>query len=472
MKLTQKTKLMLAIALSAVVILVGGIILVNYNSPIEKFKRLMEKDDYVSALNLYDTKLAGGEDSHRAVGFIRNEMDVILEEFKAGEREYQTVASELDAFEAIPELEAEVKEIRPEIERFQNSFLAYAAAEEFFAQGDYENAISSYKKVIAEDGNFEAAQEKLEKSVQNYRNEVVKTTDELVEKEQYSDAVELLSSAMAVIPDDTTLQQKWNTVCAKQEEHETQLRLEQIASLLEQENYREAVMAGMKANKEYPDNTDISKKLQDATEKYIEEVTQKVNEQIREDNLTEAQQLANELRSVLPDNTVYEELSEKIEQYYPVSLLDLESFQEESYELIEETVNWVVGGHFDNMGNTDYQGMVYTVGITGAGGRNGTHEEAYLEYTYLIDGKYNEFSGILATERRSKNETWVGSYARVVVYGDGAKLFTSSEIRGGVKPIDFSVDITNVNELKIRIEAAGCLQFGLLDTTLRKTEVE
>lgn len=100
----------------------------------------------------------------------------------------------------------------------------------------------------------------------------------------------------------------------------------------------------------------------------------------------------------------------------------------------------------DNMGNSDYEtGFEFSAsGVT----------PVVREYTYILDGEYDRFTGVMAVKYGSRNHTQEKYYGILTVYGDGYELYRSEELRGGVRPIDFDIDITGVDELMFAIEMA------------------
>lgn len=102
----------------------------------------------------------------------------------------------------------------------------------------------------------------------------------------------------------------------------------------------------------------------------------------------------------------------------------------------------------DNMGNSDYETGFQFADSPGA-------TPAVREYTYILDGEYDRFTGVMAVAYGSRNHTQEEYYGILTVYGDGYELYRSEELRGGVRPIDFDIDITGVDELMFAIEMAA-----------------
>lgn len=69
--------------------------------------------------------------------------------------------------------------------------------------------------------------------------------------------------------------------------------------------------------------------------------------------------------------------------------------------------------------------------------------------TYLINGQYSAITGTFFLPDTFKNER---NESPLTIYGDGKVLYTA-EVSTGTMPIDFSVDLTGVLELKIDVGA-------------------
>lgn len=94
----------------------------------------------------------------------------------------------------------------------------------------------------------------------------------------------------------------------------------------------------------------------------------------------------------------------------------------------------VTGNEKDNMGQT----------------RTNCIRANDLDNTYIINGQYTLLSGTLFQPYDSRSQDLA---TRLKIYGDGELLY-SAEVEGGVKPIDFTVDVTGVLELRVSFHRA------------------
>ncbi|MCC5908929.1 MAG: NPCBM/NEW2 domain-containing protein [Clostridiaceae bacterium] len=82
-------------------------------------------------------------------------------------------------------------------------------------------------------------------------------------------------------------------------------------------------------------------------------------------------------------------------------------------------------------------------------GVNSGPGEGYVEY--LLNQEYQTFEGGFSLEHSSRNIN-LGTVLKI--YGDDELLYTSNVIDGGSLPVDFSVDVSGVIKLKIKLETS------------------
>ena len=97
----------------------------------------------------------------------------------------------------------------------------------------------------------------------------------------------------------------------------------------------------------------------------------------------------------------------------------------------------------DNLGNTHYNVV-----------------DGAFDNVYKINGEYTRIAGTLFQQYDYRSIT--GSIATLQIYGDGKLLYTA-EMKGGIDPIDFSVNLTGVLELRISISRGYYLNGAIAD---------
>ena len=90
---------------------------------------------------------------------------------------------------------------------------------------------------------------------------------------------------------------------------------------------------------------------------------------------------------------------------------------------------WRVEDWKDNLG-VEHQNVIYGID---------------MENTYLINGQYSAISGTFFQKYEKRSSSGIST---LKIYGDDELLY-SAEMKGGIKPLDFYVNLTGVLELKI-----------------------
>lgn len=118
----------------------------------------------------------------------------------------------------------------------------------------------------------------------------------------------------------------------------------------------------------------------------------------------------------------------------------------------------------DGGGLTYYPAAIDNLGTRYSNGIGGSaaNEQSWQEYK--LDGEYTELRGraILNYEFRTQSNDNVYLW----IYGDDEQLYKSAQIKGGVFPQDFTVDITGVETLRIIIDGQNMVR--LVDCALYK----
>ena len=90
---------------------------------------------------------------------------------------------------------------------------------------------------------------------------------------------------------------------------------------------------------------------------------------------------------------------------------------------------------------------------------------------YLINKKYSKIKGKLALSYESREEGINPTYLKI--YGDNRLIYTSTAMMAGGLPVDFDVDISGIEKLRIQVSqnfggSNLATKFGLVDVVLYK----
>lgn len=107
-----------------------------------------------------------------------------------------------------------------------------------------------------------------------------------------------------------------------------------------------------------------------------------------------------------------------------------------------QDLDYFTGSGWDVDGSVkDNMGQIRTNSISGASDSGNSNN------TYILNGQYTLLSGTFFQPYNGRSDN---DNTTLEIYGDGELLY-SAEMMGGVTPIDFTVDLTGVLELKVRL---------------------
>jgi len=122
----------------------------------------------------------------------------------------------------------------------------------------------------------------------------------------------------------------------------------------------------------------------------------------------------------------------------------------------------------DNLGNSYVHGGIISGGQvwgnwSSSNARNTRATGNEHSITYLLNGNYNRFTGVIALSFASRDSQLT---YQIRLWGDGTLLYTSPEISGGTLPIPFEVNVTGVTQLRIERLAGGDAEIAILNPGL------
>lgn len=125
---------------------------------------------------------------------------------------------------------------------------------------------------------------------------------------------------------------------------------------------------------------------------------------------------------------------EVVEPVGPIDILQLQALYKSDGDMVfshsEDT------GRLDNVGNS-YSADAYELYASVTGGDR--------SITFPLDGKYSTLSGTIAIRQNESHES-----LRLEFYNGDVLIGQTEMLRDGVRPIDFSVDVSGVVDLTLR----------------------
>lgn len=309
---------------------------------------------------------------------------------------------------------------------------------------DYRRAIALLETITSDYSNFSEVSKKLSEAQELYLNEYLQDADEYLNNEKYDKALEALDKIEEEFQDAEIVLEKRNEIHSEKIAYEIDKLLKENAT-----NYDI-----IKFLTEYDvDNLeDIKDEIDDLIAEYKNKFILEVRETLVKD-YESAKKMAEEMQDILPDDNDINDLVDEIIDLEPVSLLSLEAEEKEGRLNISQNPRNDI---------KDLDGNSYTnyISVTSTSKDSNT-------VTYKLDSKYSKLTGKICVMESSKDAT-VSGETRVNIYSNGNLLYTSDIITNTTKSLDFSVDVDNVNDLKIELIGGTNLNYFIADPILSK----
>lgn len=317
----------------------------------------------------------------------------------------------------------------------------------YYEKQEYERAISEFQNVPEESIYYVDAQTYLLDAIYHYQTNMLDTADTYAQQQDYTTAINILNEALLKIPGNTevsnAIRNYTNTIRNK--------AITDAATLAAAGDFISAFQTIQSTVDELGSDSELNVLLVNYQESYAHNVLQQVSTIYDESGYDAVVDLLKEATSILPNNTNLKEEFELWNSRHSVPLTDIEHFSKAG--AIQEDY-WIDG--------TDNYGTVYPHSITPFD--SGT---TYIEY--YLGGQYAKLSGVLYVISHAKSinplyYTW--NIATISIYGDDNLLYTNTGFTTKDPPINISVDISEVEFLKISFENAHYFDEGLSESLI------
>lgn len=311
-------------------------------------------------------------------------------------------------------------------------------------QSAYKSYCSSYKSIVigeadilASNGNYDGAYKKINEAIdvlgedteltqksRDYQlDSYIGRADAYAENNNFDEALAALDTAEQVLGGSSVISQK------KGEIQRTRFYY-QLNQYDDDEDYEQAIKFLNSNNGTYGREEAFIEKSNFIKVKYREQTLSTAAEKFGASGYSAAIDVLNKGLTVLPGDTTFLEKIEEYEKYIPINLFSLDYFNSS-----DNSYNIVKGPYVETDNIGEVHSGSYEIGIG--------YGDDWA--TYRINGNYSKLTGsfyILFENRSTKTDSILN------IYGDDKLLYTVT-ITGGKEPVDFTVDISGVNYLKI-----------------------
>lgn len=388
----------------------------------------IEYDAAISELNALN-EMEFNDVKNRRTEIMSSHAEKIVLQYENGEITYD------DAVEVLQKTKedgyAEADSLIEEITVSNNAVNALEKANEYYENGDYENAISEYSKVPESNKNYEEAQSKLNQVYTDYISSTVETAKKHNSSKNYKLAVQTVNTAYSILPDsvDTT-----DLDIIKEESlasYKTEVA-NNVTELTEAEKWTEA-FAAIKEAVAFDDN-EYFHNLNATTEGlYVKSISDTVQKHLDNEDYVSAKRIAENALTVLPDNAELKEIKNNVEDSTPTYLLDVCP----PYETLGYS-------RYDNGETVSIGGKAYTKAFTLGG-----YEHADKYAIFNIDKQYTSLSFLFGHQDGTHMDT-----SELKIYFDGV-LKEELSLTADAMPQKITLDITGVSQFKLILGGVG-----------------
>lgn len=317
----------------------------------------------------------------------------------------------------------------------------------YFERGEYEKAIQTLNEIANNSNSYVEAQKLLAKAIDQYRIGLIDTAHTYVEKDDYKLAIEILKAGLLIVPDDAEL---LGTIEDYSLEYINVVRaaaIEDAAAYAAEEDYANALMTIQSAIDEVDSDVELHALYDNYIVQYRKDVLAKACQAYAEQDFQSSLSIIQNSLDVLPNDKSLMAYYDVLLSHKPAQLSDLVEIDESDkhyYDVYEHN-------HISDLLGNDPIDSNYSFGNDSwSGYSSGTGwVEFFLNKEYII------FQCSFLT--RSVKPTYT-----FCVYGDDAELYNSGEINWEAGRQDISVNVKNINKLRILVKwsGGGTLDYG------------
>lgn len=314
----------------------------------------------------------------------------------------------------------------------------------FYNAKDYESAIECFVQLPSDSKQYDEAQSMLVRCEDEYSTSVVEKADGYAKNGEYEVALNLLNNAGELLPNNTTISAVYNTILAEYKDIVCANAFSEADAFAADRDYLAAITAIDGAIKQIGTDDDASAKLQTYMSAYKSIVIENADNALVNTGYADAISIINEgLKTLNGDNDLLNKI-EEYKTYAPVYL---------SYDDAYAINKYLRTGITDNSWLTDNYGTTYTSERVICNKDSGLFEDVGT-IQYYLSSQYRTLTGTIYIPDVSKNvnvESVLVKKPYVQIWGDGLLLYELTSLINKDKPVDFCIDISNVEFLEIQI---------------------
>ena len=303
----------------------------------------------------------------------------VVEQYNNGDISYDEASSELSAMynNADSEMKTKIDEEQVLLDKLKESKDAFESAKNASNVNNYKLSIKSYADVIAEDTNYEKAQQAIVDDGNKYLEEVHKLGETYISEDKYAKAISAYKDSKDVYDDGSA-----DTWIADTESQYKQNVEAQIEKCVSDGDYQTAIIDYNELYDYFKDET-YTVKIAELENEWVNKVVAESEQYLSNGDYQNAKKVLNPALGRIKDDEELKAQEARVEEFTPVNLFSLDSFAETTGQCVS-VKNWSTGDK-TNTGNSGYVGKKVSVednmGI-------GDIVDYRYKTIYNIDGNY------------------------------------------------------------------------------------
>lgn len=431
-KKISKVKVILIAVAAFILALIISLAVLFFSSSAYSVVKDFKSQEYSAAIACYENDVADSFIQKMMLKAAMNDYgEKTVKQFRDGELNYEAACEALNALEAMGF--GDMTSYLSELTVLQDSNIAYENGNQYYAEGDYENAIKEFSKIAETDARYEEVQNKLNEMYPQYMASVAERANELIAAAEYEQALTTINTALSILPSDLDVSTLTEIKATSLESYKSSV-LNHVTELLGEQQFT-AALEEINNAIAVDDNADFQNAKATAEKQYVESITATVQNYLNNEDYISADRVVSNALSVLPDNADLKSLKTKVDNATPTYLLDVCQPYQTPYRY-EAFIN----GELFTVGGTEM-----TNGFTIP-----SNSESVI---FNVDGKYSSLSFSVGHFADSNYDN-----ATIKIYLDG-NLENTFKMSYEELAKRVTTDITGVKQIKFQVQAdteMGC----------------
>lgn len=193
-------KLKISLAICTTFLCAGILTSCASANPVDKYLRSLDKGDSASASQIYSDEIKDNDENKETLQTkLTERMDAIYEDFKSGKITEDVAKERLGQYKEYDPSSVYAYTTINKVTALQKSNDAYSDATKAEDDGDLAKAITNYKKVIADDPNYETAQSKTLQLTDTYTQTMKAQAQQEADAKDYDNAIRTVNTLANIV---------------------------------------------------------------------------------------------------------------------------------------------------------------------------------------------------------------------------------------------------------------------------------